>query len=202
MGAEPEVIPDAISYLQIYLLSLPFRPGPIPSPLSCGAMGDTRTPLILNTSANLLNVVLTSSSSTPPARGRCSASTSPSPAPAGVLREPPSPPGIATAVTGLGITWTALFGKKEYKVSLRDGLKPDRQIISRALELGIPTALEHATVSAGQIVITRNQRFSWHHRAGCGTRRRHCGRFKLYAGRWHLLCRDRPGWPVLWCQRI
>lgn len=30
-----------------------------------------------------------------------------------------------------------------------------RSIISRALELGIPTALEHATVSAGQIVITR-----------------------------------------------
>ena len=62
---------------------------------------------------------------------------------------------ISTAITGLGISYTALFHKPDCRISLHDSFKPDREIIHRALELGVPTALEHATVSAGQIVVTR-----------------------------------------------
>ena len=62
---------------------------------------------------------------------------------------------ISTAITGLGISYTALFRKPDCRISLHDSFKPDREIIHRALELGVPTALEHATVSAGQIVVTR-----------------------------------------------
>ena len=65
MGAEPEVIPDAISYLQIYLLSLPFQAGSYTFSAILRCMGDTRTPLILNTSANLLNVCLLYTSPSP-----------------------------------------------------------------------------------------------------------------------------------------
>lgn len=155
MGAEPEVIPDAISYLQIYLLSLPFQAGSYTFSAILRCMGDTRTPLILNTSANLLNVVLNFLFIYSTRPGSLFGIDFTIPGTGWGVAGAAVATSIATAVTGLGITWTALFGKKEYKVSLRDGLKPDRQIISRALELGIPTALEHATVSAGQIVITR-----------------------------------------------
>ena len=155
MGAEPEVIPDAISYLQIYLLSLPFQAGSYTFSAILRCMGDTRTPLILNTSANLLNVVLNFFFIYSTRPGSLFGIDFTIPGTGWGVAGAAVATSIATAVTGLGITWTALFGKKEYKVSLRDGLKPDRQIISRALELGIPTALEHATVSAGQIVITR-----------------------------------------------
>ena len=136
MGAEPEVIPDAISYLQIYLLSLPFQAGSYTFSAILRCMGDTRTPLILNTSANLLNVVLNFFFIYSTRPGSLFGIDFTIPGTGWGVAGAAVATSIATAVTGLGITWTALFGKKEYKVSLRDGLKPDRQIISRALELG------------------------------------------------------------------
>ena len=58
MGAQPDVLPDAVRYLQIYVLSLPFQCGSYTFSAVLRCMGDTKTPLILNTAANLLNVVL------------------------------------------------------------------------------------------------------------------------------------------------
>ena len=202
MGAEPEVIPDAISYLQIYLLSLPFQAGSYTFSAILRCMGDTRTPLILNTSANLLNVVLNFFFIYSTRPGSLFGIDFTIPGTGWGVAGAAVATSIATAVTGLGITWTALFGKKEYKVSLRDGLKPDRQIISRALELGIPDRAGTRDCQRRTDCHHPHQRFAGHHRAGCGACRRHRRGLKLYAGRRHLLCGDRPGWPVLWCQRI
>ena len=91
-------------------------------------------PLILNTSANLLNVVLNFFFIYSTRPGSLFGIDFTIPGTGWGVAGAAVATSIATAVTGLGITWTALFGKKEYKVSLRDGLKPDRQIISRALD--------------------------------------------------------------------
>lgn len=156
MGAEAAVIPDAVRYLQIYLLSLPFQTGSYAFSAVLRCMGDTRTPLILNTSANLLNVLLNFLFIYPTRSATLLGMSIVLPGTGWGVAGAAVATTISTTLTGLGITCIALFGKKEYRISLRDGgFKPDRKIIARALELGVPTALEHATVSAGQIVITR-----------------------------------------------
>ena len=123
MGAEPEVIPDAISYLQIYLLSLPFQAGSytFSAILRCMA---TPHPLILNTSANLLNVVLNFLFIYSTRPGTLFGIDITIPGTGWGVAEAAVATSIATAVTGLGITWTALFGKEQYKISLRDGPNP------------------------------------------------------------------------------
>ena len=118
-------------------------------------MGDTKTPLILNTAANLLNVVLNFFLIFPTRPTELFGMSFTVPGAGWGVAGAAIATTISTAITGLGISYTALFRKPDCRISLHDSFKPDREIIHRALELGVPTALEHATVSAGQIVVTR-----------------------------------------------
>ena len=52
MGAEEAIVADSILYLQIYVLSLPFQTASYAFSAILRCMGDTRTPLVLNTTAN------------------------------------------------------------------------------------------------------------------------------------------------------
>ena len=58
LGAKPEVLPHAVNYLRIYAAALPLVAflAIFSAVLRC--MGNTKAPLIFNTAANLLNVVL------------------------------------------------------------------------------------------------------------------------------------------------
>ncbi len=61
---------------------------------------------------------------------------------------------IAMSLGGLATVWAA-FHQEEYRTDLRgDALKPDGAIISRALKLGIPSAIEGSIVNMGQIAMT------------------------------------------------
>ena len=155
MGAQPDVLPDAVRYLQIYVLSLPFQCGSYTFSAVLRCMGDTKTPLILNTAANLLNVVLNFFLIFPTRPTELFGMSFTVPGAGWGVAGAAIATTISTAITGLGISYTALFRKPDCRISLHDSFKPDREIIHRALELGVPTALEHATVSAGQIVVTR-----------------------------------------------
>lgn len=155
MGAQPDVLPDAVRYLQIYVLSLPFQCGSYTFSAVLRCMGDTKTPLILNTAANLLNVVLNFFLIFPTRPTELFGMSFTVPGAGWGVAGAAIATTISTAITGLGISYTALFRKPDCRISLHDSFKPDREIIHRALELGVPTALEHTTVSAGQIVVTR-----------------------------------------------
>lgn len=197
MGAQPDVLPDAVRYLQIYVLSLPFQCGSYTFSAVLRCMGDTKTPLILNTAANLLNVVLNFFLIFPTRPTELFGMSFTVPGAGWGVAGAAIATTISTAITGLGISYTALFRKPDCRISLHDSFKPDREIIHRALELGVPTALEHATVSAGQIGRHPHQRYAGHRCAGCRPRRSHRRGLELYAGRRHLLRCHSAGWTVL-----
>ena len=154
LGAEPEVLPQAVAYLRFYTMAMPFMAaGQIFSAiLRC--MGNTRAPLYFNTAANLLNIVLNFLLIYPTR-------------PAAVLGLSLTIPGAglgaagaaiasaaALAVSGTALLFTGTRQGERFRVRLREGLRPDGAIIRQAVRLGLPSAVERATINLGQIATT------------------------------------------------
>jgi len=149
LGAKPEVLPHAVNYMRIYCSALAFDSVLIVFSAVLRCMGNTKTPLLVNTGANLLNMVLnffliyptrTWHGITIPGAGW------------GVEGA-----AVATAISIIAAAVpAALFSFRQagYETSFRDGLRPNGPIIRRALFLGLPSALERAAVNLGQIAMT------------------------------------------------
>ena len=150
MGAKDEILPHAVNYLRIYAASYPFIAfqGLLSSILR--SMGNSRTPLLINTAANVGNAVLNFFLIYPTREWH--GITLPG---AGWGVEGAAvASAIAMSLGGLATVWAA-FHQEEYRTDLRgDALKPDGAIISRALKLGIPSAIEGSIVNMGQIAMT------------------------------------------------
>lgn len=155
MGAEAEVIPDAQRYLQIYVLSLPFQASSATFSAILRCMGDTKTPLIFNTATNVLNIILNyflifetrevslfGLSVTMPGTGWGITGAAIATA-------------IATTIVGIGLALVTLGRRNLYCITIKDSFRPDRTIIHRALELGVPVAIERTIVTSGQLLMTR-----------------------------------------------
>ena len=163
MGAKEEILPHAVNYLRIYAAAYPFIafPGLFSSVLR--SMGNSRTPLLINTAANVGNAVLnffliyptrTWGGFTIPflditvgegltlygagwgVEGAALASA------------------VAMSLGGLATVWAA-FHQAGYGTNLnREAMRPDRAIIRRALKLGVPSAIEGSIINMGQIAMT------------------------------------------------
>ena len=154
LGAEPEVLPHAVAYLRFYTMAMPFMAaGQIFSAiLRC--MGNTRAPLYFNTAANLLNIVLNFLLIYPtrPAVLFGAQITIPG---AG-LGAAGAAIASAAALTTAGIALLRIGTRQgeRFRVHLREGLRPDGAIIRQAVRLGLPSAVERATINLGQIATT------------------------------------------------
>lgn len=160
MGAEPDVVPYATKYMRIIMLGLP---GLIITLIMSGALrgsGDTRTPMIVNGIANILNIIgnfllifesRTVSLSLP------------------FLDESISffMPGAGLGVTGAGIATTLgryiaaalilriLFNPKgEYNLDFSD-FKINKTIIRRIFKVGLPAAGEQLLFRSAQLAFFR-----------------------------------------------
>lgn len=149
LGAKPEVLPHAANYIRIYAAAMPLGAfmaifSPI---LRC--MGNTRTPLMFNTATNLLNLILNWFLIYPTRQWH------------GILFHGAGwgveGAGIATAVsiavTGIAACVCA-FREQGYETSLKGRIRPDPVIIHRAVQLGLPSAVERVIVNLGQIAMT------------------------------------------------
>lgn len=58
LGAKPEVLPQAVSYLRCYTMAMPFIAAGYIFSAILRCMGNTKAPLYFNTAANLINIVL------------------------------------------------------------------------------------------------------------------------------------------------
>ncbi len=154
LGAEPDVLPQAVAYLRFYTLAMPFVAASAVFSAILRGLGNTRTPLYFNTAANLLNIVLNffliyptreaslwGGSFTIPGAGL-------GPAGAAIASA------IALTVAGVGMLHAAFRQGDRYRISLRDDFRPDREIIRQAVKLGLPSAAERATINLGQIAMT------------------------------------------------
>ena len=153
LGAEPEVLPQAVEYLRWYTLSAPFVAllSVYAAVLRC--MGDTRSPMAINTLTNLINIVLNFFLIFPtrtmllfgaeiliPGMGMGVAGAAVASA-------------IANGAGGILMAWMALKRQGE-QVGLREWATPDREISLQAVKLGLPYALERASINLGQITTT------------------------------------------------
>ena len=153
LGARPEVLPGAVAYLRYYSLAAPFIAASNVFSAILRCMGNTKTPLYFNTAANVLNIILNFFLIYPtrPVRLLGAVLTIPG-AGLGV-----SGAAIASALALSGAGAALLFSgmrQGRYRISLREDFRPDRSVIRQAVRLGVPTALERATINIGQIILT------------------------------------------------
>jgi len=149
LGAKPEVLPHAVNYMRIYCAALPLDAALIVFSAVLRCMGNTKAPLLFNTTANVINIVLNfffiyptrvwNGITIPGAgwgvEGAALASS------------------IAIIFSGVPAVIVALR-QGQFSTSLREGWGPDGAIIHRAVFLGLPSALERAVVNLGQIAMT------------------------------------------------
>lgn len=155
LGAAEEILADARSYIRIYMMAIPFNciNGTFSAILRC--MGDTKTPMRLNTGSNLLNVVLNFFFIFPTRQVH-------------LLSLSVRMPGLGLGVTGAAIASAIsmasvgiillliIFRRKSpYRIRLTESYRPDRAVIGRAVRLGIPVLLERVLMSGGQVFMTR-----------------------------------------------
>ena len=154
LGAEPEVLPQAVAYLRCYTLAMPFMAAGQIFGAILRCMGNTRAPLVFNTAANLLNVVLNFLLIYPTRPARIFGWEIVIPG-AG-LEAAGAAIASAAALTAAG-TAMLLAGTRQserYRVHLRGGFRPEGDIIRQAVRLGLPSAVERATINLGQIAMT------------------------------------------------
>lgn len=155
MGAEEGIRRDAALYMLILMAALPARTFNAVFSAVLRCMGDTKTPMLVNTLVNLLNVVLNYFMIYPTRT-------------ISLLGRSATMPGLGLGVGGaalatalaitLGAVWltlAAVHGKREYRPNWRGNLHLDLHIQREALKVAVPVALERITISVGQIVMTR-----------------------------------------------
>ena len=150
LGAEPEVLPHAISYLRIYAFSLPFAASLAVLASIVRCMGNAKLPLILNTAANLLNVILNFFLINPTREIRGVTVWGANLGVAGAA--------IATALSMVlsgSLMLLSLFLRKDsFRLTLKEDWTPDTQLIRRAARLSLPNMVERFAINFGQITTT------------------------------------------------
>ncbi len=167
MGAEPEVLDEASTYLLITSLFRIFTMAMMVLGSVFRGRGDTQTPLRINILTNLLNITgnyllinsthtITIPSLSIPLLNVATPAFSFEMIGAGM--------GVAGAALSTGISWLVgggllaimLFVKKDpTRISLRDSFKPDFALIKRVLHLSVPAMLERLCMSSAGIIVTK-----------------------------------------------
>lgn len=155
MGGSPEVIPLAQQYLQIYLCGLPFAILAMVFSPTMRSLGDMKTPMVLNITANLLNCLLNFlfiyDTRTVELFGKSVTIWGAGWGVAGAAFGT----AMANVFTGIFMFSAIMVRENPLKVDIRTCFKPDKNIILRMIGIGTPVAFERAIIASGQVVSTR-----------------------------------------------
>lgn len=154
LGAEPDVLPQATAYLRCYTMAMPFT--------ACGyvfsailrCMGNTRAPLYFNTGANLINVILNFFLIYPTRTTHLLGATLTLPGAGLGAAGAAVASSIALVFSGIALLLVGMRQGERFRVHFRECFRPDRSIILQAVRLGVPSAVERATINLGQIAMT------------------------------------------------
>ena len=153
MGVDPEIYGLASTYIAILALGMPMH---CASTVFCGIIrgaGDTRTPMGFNMFTNICNIIgnfllifpcrlitlgPVSFNMWGAGLGVAGAAISSS---------------LARTVSGLAILYI-MTRRSDVTLQLR-GLRPDRDVLSQILRIGLPTALERLAINSGHLVYAR-----------------------------------------------
>ena len=144
MGAQPEVRPLGIIYMRIVCLGLGFRTIATVCSSALRGAGDTRTPMAVNLTANLINLVgnylLIYGNLGFPRWGVAGAAVATSLA--------------DTAACGLFLT-VLVSGRSSIRIALRGRYRPDWNMLKRVFQVGVPAAIEQLIMRGGQVIYVR-----------------------------------------------
>lgn len=155
LGAEPEVLPLAVQYLRFYVLCMPGNAVlfVMSSVLRC--TGDTRTPLLLNTSASVMNTIFNFLLIYPTRELTVFGLNLIMPGAGLGVAGAAIASAIAIDLAGLAVALVVIFRFRLFRRGSEDSLRPDFAVIGAALRLGGPYIAERASVNLGQIAMTR-----------------------------------------------
>lgn len=154
MGAEPDVLPHAITYFRVIGANYLLNTGMIMATNMLRCMGDTKTPLKFNILTNLVNVVGNFLLIYPTRQLTVAGLTFTMPGAGLGVAGAAGATALATAFSAVCLLSVLFLRKGPLQISLRDDYKPRPDIIKQAFHLGVPSFLERAVISGGQIVST------------------------------------------------
>lgn len=154
MGAEPDVLPHAITYFRVIGANYLLNTGMIMATNMLRCMGDTKTPLKFNILTNLINVVGNFLLIYPTRQLTLGSLTFTMPGAGLGVAGAAGATALSTAFSAVCLLSVLFRRKGPLQISLRDDYKPRPDIIKQAFHLGVPSFLERAVISGGQIVST------------------------------------------------
>ena len=154
MGAEPDVLPHAITYFRVIGANYLLNTGMIMATNMLRCMGDTKTPLKFNILTNLVNVVGNFLLIYPTRQLTVAGLIFTMPGAGLGVAGAAGATALATAFSAVCLLSVLFLRKGPLQISLRDDYKPRPDIIKQAFHLGVPSFLERAVISGGQIVST------------------------------------------------
>ena len=154
MGAEPDVLPHAITYFRVIGANYLLNTGMIMATNMLRCMGDTKTPLKFNILTNLINVVGNFLLIYPTRQLTVGGLTFTMPGAGWGVAGAAAATALSTAFSAICLLSVLFRRKGPLQISLRDDYKPQPDIIKQAFHLGVPSFLERAVISGGQIVST------------------------------------------------
>lgn len=154
LGAQPDIAKNASTYFRIITSVLILQMGSAVFSAILRCAGDTRTPMVLNLSTNLLNILLNTFFIFGPSVHET---------PFGMLRLPGLGLGVQGAALASAISMglvgvlllLAVFRQPgELRIHLKESWRLDGAVWREAAHYTIPVAVERATVTFGQIIFT------------------------------------------------
>lgn len=155
LGAEIDVLPLATQYLRFYVLSMPGNAVLFVLSAVLRCTGDTRTPLLLNTSASIMNTILNFLLIYPTRELTLFGFSFIMPGAGLGVAGAAIASAISIDLAGLAVALVVIFRFRLFRRGSGDSLRPDFTVISAALHLGAPYIAERASVNLGQIAMTR-----------------------------------------------
>ncbi len=144
MGAETDVISMGTIYLRISSIGMIFNMISMGLSAVLRGAGDTRTPMRINMTSNVINVtanyILIYGKLGFPALGVAGAALATS---------------FSRVVSSMWILITVLRGKSIIKISFRDGYQLNKEIVRRILQIGFPASMEQFIVRSGMLFFAR-----------------------------------------------
>lgn len=155
MGAKPDVLPNAIRYLRFYTLCMPGHAVLYVFSAVLRCTGDTKTPLFLNSSANILNMILNFLLIYPTREVTLFGLTFTVPGAGLGVGGAAAASAISIDVAGLILVMVVLRRFGLFRRGSGDSLRPNPIIIRTAASLGLPYIAERMSINLGQITMVR-----------------------------------------------
>ncbi len=154
MGAEESVRPLSVAYFRVIGAGYLFNTALIISSNILRCMGDTKTPLKFNIMTNVINVIGNFLLIFPTRELTVFDVTFTMPGAGLGVTGAAIATALATAFSASCLTLTLFRRKGPLQIHLREDYRPRMDIIKQAIRLGVPSFLERATISVGQICTT------------------------------------------------